>query len=114
MIETRALHVFVQVKGQDGVFVSVPACLHSEVDGSNIGAFAHSQENATYKENFKSLEKLVLVMAEDDTMASLATLAGMSQKSSAVCLRVPGPSKRKCRGKELSVTRSWCPCCSLR
>ena len=42
MIETRALHVFVQVKGQDGVFVSVPVCLHSEVlvDGSNIGAFA--------------------------------------------------------------------------
>ncbi|CAE7194451.1 ppt-1 [Symbiodinium sp. CCMP2456] len=55
MIEAQAFHVFVQVKGQDGVFMSVPAFLHSE-------------ENATYKENFKSLEKLVLVMAEDDTM----------------------------------------------
>eukprot|EP00440_Ansanella_granifera_P001442 gb/GFBE01001552.1/.p1 GENE.gb/GFBE01001552.1/~~gb/GFBE01001552.1/.p1 ORF type:complete len:356 (+),score=98.30 gb/GFBE01001552.1/:1-1068(+) len=28
----------------------------------------HGKENATFTENFKSLEKLVLVMAEDDTM----------------------------------------------
>eukprot|EP00439_Symbiodinium_sp_Y106_P080699 s972_g19.t1 len=33
-----------------------------------VHKLVHSQENATYKENFKSLEKLVLVMAEDDTM----------------------------------------------
>lgn len=50
-------------------------------DAANLGEYrsgAHflpyinnevkGQENATYKENFKSLEKLVLVMAEDDTM----------------------------------------------
>ena len=33
--------------------------INNEVEG---------QENATYKKNFQSLEKLVLVMAEDDTM----------------------------------------------
>ena len=32
---------------------------HSQVSG---------KQNATYKQNFQSLEKLVLVMAEDDTM----------------------------------------------
>ena len=66
----------------------------------------HSQENATYKENFKSLEKLVLVMAEDDTMASLAAIVSMWQKSRVVCLHVKCQvHPKECRGKVFSVTQ---------
>ena len=88
-------------KDLDGVLhVSGHACSSPKLPGrarSCSQIVTEAQENSTYKDNFKSLKKLVLVMAEEDTMAKPAKDSWCTQLvlRQLLAIALPGPPERE-------------------
>merc|ERR1719352_223742 len=63
---------FVQNHLAQANYYREPKAIKQYLEGAHFLPYINNEvkgkENATYSANFKSLEKLVLVMAEDDTM----------------------------------------------